>query len=323
MAVSPNPQRSRAEGAVGPRCWLLTFAWLSASCVITAAPVHADDPAAADRLAKYLIDRVGAGPGLCAMIGRDGALPLRLVQSSKWLVHVRDPRLDSVADLRGRADETGIGIDRLVVEHGTLQRLPFADHLVDTVLATTASPGLLEQLSAHEVLRALRPQGTALIGKSLASAGGDVSVAQLQQWAAGVPAENVRAWQDEAGTWITLTKPPLAGADEWTHWEKGPDNNPVSNDAAIQAPYMTQFMAEPLYIGMPSITTAAGGRTFLAIGHIAHHRREWNMLYKLIARNGYNGTVLWTKDLPDGYQVHRSAFIATGDTFYRSTATMP
>ena len=40
------------------------------------------------------------------------------------------------------------------------------------------------------------------------------------------------------------------------------------------------------------------------------------MMNKIIARNGYNGTVLWERKLPDGYLVHRSAFIATDDAFY-------
>ena len=101
------------------------------------------------------------------------------------------------------------------------------------------------------------------------------------------------------------------GAGDWSHWEHSPDNNPVSEDAIIKAPYMTQFMAKPYYIAIPSITTAAGGRTFLAIGHIAHHRREWDNMNRLIARNGYNGAILWQRDLPEGYLVHRSAFIAT------------
>ena len=79
---------------------------------------------------------------------------------------------------------------------------------------------------------------------------------------------------------------------------------------------MTQFMAEPYYIGMPAITTASGGRTFLAMGHIAHHEREWNMLNRIIARNGYNGIVLWERQLPMDYLVHRSAFVATEDTFH-------
>jgi hypothetical protein len=68
---------------------------------------------------------------------------------------------------------------------------------------------------------------------------------------------------------------------------------------------------------MPAMTTAAGGRTFLAMGHIAHHKREWGSLNRLMGRNGYNGTVVWELKLPDDYLVHRSAFIATKDTYLR------
>ncbi len=67
---------------------------------------------------------------------------------------------------------------------------------------------------------------------------------------------------------------------------------------------------------MPAVTTAAAGRTFLAVGHIAHHEREWESLGRVIARNGYNGAVLWERKLPEGYLVHRSAFIATRETFH-------
>ena len=52
------------------------------------------------------------------------------------------------------------------------------------------------------------------------------------------------------------------------------------------------------------------------MGHIAHHRREEPWLNTLLARNAYNGQVLWKHKLPDGYVVHRSAFIATRDIFY-------
>ena len=126
----------------------------------------------------------------------------------------------------------------------------------------------------------------------------------------------MKVWNDEQDAWIQFARPPMAGTDDWSHWEKGPDNNPVSNDEHIRAPYMTQFLTGPYYIGMPSITTAAGGRTFLAIGHIAHHRREWDVLYTLIVRNGFNGTELWRKKLPEGSLVHRTAFTATDHTFY-------
>ncbi|MCH7729844.1 MAG: PQQ-binding-like beta-propeller repeat protein, partial [Planctomycetes bacterium] len=156
----------------------------------------------------------------------------------------------------------------------------------------------------------------AIVGKAIQSQGPDVNAERLKQWAADTAAENTTSHLDDMGTWVQFDKPAMAGADDWSHWEKGPDNNPVSRDQVIRAPYMTQFMAKPFYIGMPSVTTASDGRTFLAIGHIAHHRREWNMLNKLVARNGYNGTILWERKFPEGYLVHRSAFIATPDTFY-------
>ena len=59
---------------------------------------------------------------------------------------------------------------------------------------------------------------------------------------------------------VTKRRPLQTGAGDWSHWEHGPDNNPVSTDTVIKAPYMTQFMARPYYIGMPSVTTAAAGR---------------------------------------------------------------
>ena len=142
------------------------------------------------------------------------------------------------------------------------------------------------------------------------------TAADLKTWADAAGAANVETWSGDGAAWVQFSKPVNKLSGDWSHWEHGPDNNPVSEDGLIKAPYMTQFMAEPFYIAMPAITTAAAGRTFLAIGHITHHRREWDMMNKLIARNGYNGTLLWERPLPPGYLVHRSAFIATRDAFH-------
>ena len=269
-----------------------------------------------DKLAQELVDRGGVDRGVCAVLGIDGDVAVELARHSEMLIHVRDPRPDAVDQLRDNGNAAGFQIDRLAVEQGSLDKLPYANNVVDVVVATNASSDLFETLPASEVVRALRPGGVAIIGKSLQSLGPDLGTEKLEQWAAKSRAINVKAGLDKFGEWVRFTKAPLVGADDWSHWEKSPDNNPVSDDTLIKAPYMTQFMATPYYIGMPSITTAAGGRTFLAIGHIAHHEREWEMLNKLVARNGYNGTVLWKRKLPEGYLVHRSAFIATKDTFH-------
>jgi len=253
---------------------------LFALVLVTSEPSEAgaaDAEQAAERAAE-LLKQVRVNRGLCVVIGQDPAVILELVQSSDLTVLVREPDPAARARLQQAAVEAGLGIDRLVIQSGSVEVLPYADRLIDAVI--TSNPNLKDV----EAMRALRPEG-ALI-------------------------------RIDGDTLVTRRRPVQKGAGDWSHWEHGPDNNPVSIDSVIKAPYMTQFMARPYYIGMPSITTAAAGRTFLAIGHIAHHRREWKTLNRLIARNGYNGTVLWEKPLPEGYLVHRSAFIATRDTFY-------
>lgn len=266
-------------------------------------------------LADELLKRADMNRGLCAVLGRDGDLAIDLAGSSELLVHVREPSVKFVNDLRAQARKAGFDIRRFAVERGPLDKLPYADNSVDIIVSTRADGDFMKSLSVDEVLRALRPEGIAIIGSAGRTGDPDELSTALRDWA-GTRGMDTRVWEDNHGTWAQFRKPALQGADDWSHWEKSPDNNPVSNDALIKAPYMTQFMATPFYIGMPAITTAAGGRTFLAMGHIAHHEREWEMLNRIIARNGYNGAVLWERKLPDDYIVHRSAFIATKDIYY-------
>lgn len=113
-----------------------------------------------------------------------------------------------------------------------------------------------------------------------------------------------------------LTKPIPAGIDDWSHPYHGPDNNPVSRDQVIRAPYLTQFLADPRYAPLPQVAVAAGGRVFKAFGHIAFKLREEPWLNTLAAFNGYNGTLLWQRAIPPGIMVHRNTLIATPTAVY-------
>ena len=115
---------------------------------------------------------------------------------------------------------------------------------------------------------------------------------------------------------VTLTKPQAANADDWSHPYHGPDNNPQSRDANVKPPYLTQFLCEPWYVPMPQVTVTSGGRIFKAFGHIALKKREWPWLNTLIAKNAYNGTQLWKRDLNPGFMIHRSTMVATPDLLY-------
>jgi outer membrane protein assembly factor BamB len=152
-------------------------------------------------------------------------------------------------------------------------------HLADNVVDVAVAVGAGD-FSQAEILRVLRPGGKALLSDS------------------------------------TVVKPVPAGVDDWTHPYHGPDNNPQSNDKVIVAPYLTQFLAEPRYAPLPQVAVASAGRVFKAFGHVAFKVREEPFLNKLVAFNGYNGTILWQRNLTEGVMIHRNTMIATPTILY-------
>jgi len=79
---------------------------------------------------------------------------------------------------------------------------------------------------------------------------------------------------------------------------------------------LTQFLAEPRYAPLPQVAVASAGRVFKAFGHVAFKVREEPFLNKLVAFNGYNGTMLWQRPLREGVMIHRNTMIATPELLY-------
>lgn len=268
-----------------------------------------------DSLGAMIVKECGIAKGVCALLGGgEAALGLEIAHASNFFVHILDPRKQVVASAQETVDVEGLYGKRIAVERSSYDSLPYADDLLDMVIIPQIADSNLSNFSLQEVMRVLRPGGVAFFGNS--KPGGVLSLQELNKFAEKVRYDDQLVIGDASGLWMMLRKSLLPGADEWPMWEHGPDNNPVSTDEAIRAPYMTKWLGTPLYNSMPMITTASGGRLFLAMGHIAHHEREEPWLNTLLARNAYNGTVLWTMKLPDGYLVHRSAYVATPETFY-------
>jgi outer membrane protein assembly factor BamB len=284
--------------------------WFNCSLWLWALPqATAIEPAdAADEIMQIAaIDR-----GICTLVGGDdGAFVGRLATELAWgeglIVHVWNPSFDVAHEARQIAIDEDMHGTRVIVEHGRLERLPYADNTVDVLVAV--ADDTTAQLAIDEVLRVLRPDGRAVFGT-------EQSAEALQDWLEQRGVRGAELHETANAHYATTSKPRPAGEGDWSHIEHGPDNNPVADDALIKAPYMTKWLGTPYYIAMPAITVSADGRIFLATGHIAHHEREEPWLNTLIARNGYNGTVLWQRKLPDNYLVHRSAFIATADILY-------
>jgi outer membrane protein assembly factor BamB len=153
-------------------------------------------------------------------------------------------------------------------------------HLAGNVADVVVVLGGTQEFPTEEILRVLRPAGKAIFPDR------------------------------------TTTKPFPPGVDDWTHPYHGPDNNPQSKDSVVVAPYLTQFLAEPRYAPLPQVCVSSSGRMFKAFGHVAFKEREEPFLNKLVAFNGYNGSILWQRELTEGVMIHRNTMIATPTKLY-------
>ena len=255
--------------------------WTKHSVVQLCLPLFAAavfvQPAVPDDTAKRLLDKLDVDRGICVFVGESCCQQaFQLARESEWLVYVQLADAELVQRARRAAESAGLDATRLQIDQGTSSRIHLTSNVADALIAAGDAGGLSER----EALRVLRPGGRALLGQR------------------------------------ELTKPLPDGMDGWSHAYHGPDNNPVSEDRLIRAPYMTQFLADPRYGPAPQLTVAAAGRVFKAFGHVAWHEREEPFLNTLVAFNGFNGTILWKRPLPDGLMVHRNTMIATPDTLY-------
>ncbi len=289
------------------RTALLSIFLLSLIMTLTDSEIGAKLPG--NSVAGAILESSGIGRGVCTVLGcgnpdyiRDFAL------SGRMYVHALDTDGAKVESVKGMLDRSGLYGTCAIAEKMTYETMPYANNMIDLIIAANLSKKDFGTLDGSEILRVLRPGGKAYFGGKNAN--------EIRSLFGNKGGYTTEIKSSGSKRWKVVTKSPLEGTDNWSHWEHEPDNNPMSRDTVIRAPYMSQWYGYPVYSAMPAITTAAGGRTFLAMGHIAHHEREEKWINTLYARNGYNGTKLWERRLPDGYLIHRSAYVATNDIFY-------
>jgi outer membrane protein assembly factor BamB len=93
------------------------------------------------------------------------------------------------------------------------------------------------------------------------------------------------------GAWTTLRKPRPADFDDWTHWRHGADGNMVSADRAVGVPTGLRWVAGP--------AQDAGGKKWY-YDHVlvsSNGRNFYDYEDQIIARDAYNGVLLWTRAL--------------------------
>lgn len=219
----------------------------------------------------------GLTKGIAVVLGDQvGIRAETLAKQTELTVYAQIPNPDLARQVREEIAVAGGYGTRIFLDPGDLSQLFLADNVADVVIAEGDTP----KLTDAEVLRVLRPEGKA--------------------WLAG----------------RELSKPWPAGVDDWSHPYHGPDNNPLSSDRLAKGPYLTQFLADPRYAPLPQLAVASAGRIFKLFGHIAFKIREEPWLNTMAAFNGFNGSLLWRREIPASLVVHRNVLIATPQKLY-------
>ena len=247
-----------------PTAWL-TFPVLLALALCMASATPTND-------AAIILRQAGFAGGLVVHLGcGNGALTAALRTGDNTIVHGLDAAPANVQEARKTTRQLGaygpVSVDLL---RGS--QLPYAENLVNLLVAEDMSG-----IQKDEAIRVLAPNGVLLTKR-----GND--------------------WQKTAKPWPDTI-------DEWTHFMHGADNNAVARDTTIGPPEHIQWTAGPKWSRdhdtTPSVfaPVSASGRLFYVIeeGPVCVIDKRLPDRYSIIARDAFNGVVLWKRPVATWY----------------------
>jgi len=239
------------------------------------------------KLAADAIAAAGTTRGWALVLNsREGALAAAIANHSEFRIVCVEDDPAVIALARDRLD--AMGLSGRVVVHSLSAKgsLPYSDYLFNLVIDAEALSGQSSRVDRQEARRVTRPQGgVAILGPQ---------------------------------TDDVFHRGALSGIGEWTHQYADAGNTVCSNDTLVQGEMRLQWFGAPGPRGLmdrhhrtaaPLVTQ---GRLFVPGDN------------RVIGVDAYNGTVLWTADVPESRRagVYRDCcyLAAAGDSLYVSAA---
>ncbi len=217
--------------------------------------------------ATDILKETGVTGGLVVHIGcGDGTLTAALHAGDGYLVQGLDTSAQNVAKARELISSKGL-YGKVTARVFDGRTLPYRDNMVNLVVVSDPK----SRVPDAEIMRVLAPLGVAY-------ADGKKQV-----------------------------KPRPRELDEWTHYHHDPQGTMVGLDRVVGPPRGIQWVGEPKWLRnhdfMSSMhaMVSAGGRVFYVIDEGLRRHIFLPSKWVLIARDAFNGTVLWRRPLKDWY----------------------
>ena len=232
-----------------------------------------------------LVELSGLNPGLIVVLEPDDIGRLVTRAESHCLVDVLLTDTNAVRTARTTIATSG-PYGRTTVRKYDGEHLPYIDNLVNLIVVDT---GCEMRDAGSEMLRVLAPRGVAIVREK-----------GNEAWLSRIPHPVSRI----GDSLVMFAKPVPAEMDDWTHYLYNASNNAVSKDSLVGPPRCIQWVGSPRrarhhdHIASVSALACAGGRVFFindaGSSRSIHLPPKWS----LIARDAFNGNIIWTKDIP-------------------------
>ncbi len=257
---------------------LAATVWFSCVAAANAAETRGGEAGVEAGIAQRILKSTGVEGGLVVHLGcGQGRLtaalgPVSRRHGPRFVVHGLDTDRAQVAAARQHLLALGV-YGRVSVGHFDGAALPYADNLVNLVVAEELGKSSRSKVEIGEVLRVLVPGGVACIGRD--------------------------------GQWTKTVKPWPADIGEWSHFLHDASNNAVAKDTRVGPPRRLQWTAGPLWTRSHEFTSSicamvsANGRVFYILdeGLTGVTSKSLPERWTLIARDAFNGVLLWKRPM--------------------------
>ena len=228
------------------------------------AGILAANLAVADQAADIL-KTTGVTGGLIVHVGcGDGALTAALGAADGYIVQGLDTSAQNVSTARKHIADKGLH-GKVTARTFDGKKLPYRANMVNLIVVSDAGG----QVPNAEIMRVLAPKGVAYVGGK------------------------------------KQVKPRPAEIDDWTHYHHDPQGTMVGLDTVVAPVNGIQWVGGPKWLRnhdfMSSMhaMVSAGGRVFYVIDEGLRNHIFLPSKWVLIARDAFNGTVLWRRELKD------------------------
>eukprot|EP00913_Durusdinium_trenchii_P008960 g8426.t1 len=233
--------------------------------------------------------------GMCLVLGAgNGAKIWELICSTRFHLVVVETDRRQATRVRNRLTRAGVYGSRVTVHHVSDDRtLPFCGAFANWIVVPTEKTGKAIDAGLDEWSRQLRPNGgTALF--RVAHESPPLSAATKQRLGKlNITGKRIRRGDQ---SWLVLTRGQIEGGGEWSHLYGRPDNSAFGGESLGGAKSISDLRVQ--WIGRPGPRAQADRNGRKPSPLSKNGRLFMQGLHRLIAIDAYNGTILWSLEIP-------------------------